>query len=148
MKMFVPVLMLLVLMLLAPALLATPATAQISVQNLPPAKSATPETWVSCSYFDFNHDLSYASRPFKVDANLQANDPQLGVLALGFETAIHGQYNVPVDTRHVECDIIGAWRVDAERQRQQDIDAGKITPAPDERRVDWPRTDPGGSPAS
>ncbi|MGN6423019.1 MAG: hypothetical protein ACTHLA_06905 [Asticcacaulis sp.] len=123
------------------ALLATPAAAQITAEKLPPAQPSTPpppQTWVQCSYFDFNRNQSYESNVFKVDANLKPDGPNLAIFAEGFEQAIHDQFKVPVDTRPVECDTVGDWRVQTELQRQKDIQSGKITLAPDDHRVAWP----------
>ena len=121
---------------------AAPATAQITQGKLPPAQPSTPpppETWVSCSYFDFNRNQSYESNVFKVDADLQPNGPNLDIFAEGFEQAIHDQFKIPVDPRHVRCDTVGGWRVASELQRQKDIAAGKITLDPGDHRVGWPR---------
>lgn len=124
------------------SLLATPAAAQITVAKLPPAQPSTPpppQTWVQCSYFDFNRNQSYESNIFKVDADLQPNGPNLGIFAQGFEQAIHDQFQVPVDTRHLRCDTVGDWRVHNELQRQKDIESGKIALAPDDHLVNWPK---------
>ncbi|MDI7774391.1 hypothetical protein [Asticcacaulis sp. EMRT-3] len=123
------------------AFLAMPAAAQITTGKLPPAQPSTPpppETWLQCSYFDFNRNQSYESNVFKVDADLKPHGRNLDIFAEGFARAIHAQFKVPVDNRHLRCDTVGDWRVKSELQRQKDIAAGRITLAPDDHRLEWP----------
>lgn len=108
------------LLLMSAALLAGPAGAQPAPQHF------------ACTYYDFNHEVQYSSRVF---ANAQGNNDPAAYLG-GFSAAIHAQFHIPVDAKHVECHTVGEWRVDAERDRLQQVAAARDA---NDRVVDWPR---------
>lgn len=93
------------------------------------------ETYLSCTYFDFNRDIGYRSRVFS--AKNSATD--LTAFNDAFAKAIRDQYKVAVDMRHVRCDTVGQWRVQAELLQQSALDSGTAQMPANGRRVDWPK---------
>jgi len=101
-------------------LIAVPATAQPAPQHF------------ACTYYDFNREVQYSSKVF---ASAQGNSDPAAYLG-DFSAAIHAQFRVPVEAKHVECHTVGEWRVDAERDRLQQL-AGSGNA--NDRVVNWPR---------
>lgn len=114
------------------------AIAALIVVAAVPAAAQPAQTWLACSYFDFNHDLSYRSRTFAVPLKLSSVD-DLSTYSRQFETAVKAQYKVWVDPRHVECHTVGEWRVPAETARQRYLEADPSLLPADERLVSWPQ---------
>ncbi len=107
-------------LLLAAALLAGPADAQPAPQHF------------ACTYYDFNHEVQYSSKVF---ISAQGNADPAAYLG-DFSAAIHAEYRVPIDPKHVECHTVGEWRVDAERDRLSQLAAARNA---NDRVVAWPR---------
>ncbi|MBW8733552.1 MAG: hypothetical protein JF571_04450 [Asticcacaulis sp.] len=103
------------------ALMAGPLSAQ-------PAQSQH----FACTYYDFNHEVQYSSKVF---ASAQGNSDASAYLG-DFSRAIHAQFRIPVEAKHVECHTVGDWRLDTERERVQQLTA---TRDGNDRVVDWPR---------
>ncbi len=87
----------------------------------------------ACTYYDFNHEVQYSSKVF---TSAQGNSDPAAYLG-DFSAAVHAQYHVPVDPKHVECHTVGEWRVDAERDRLSQLAAARDS---NDRVVAWPRS--------
>jgi hypothetical protein len=105
---------------------------------LPPIAAQHDGTYLACTYFDFNRNVNYRSRVFPVQGVPETPRTDVSPFTGAFAKAITAQYSVPVDMRHVHCDTVGAWRIDAELQQQAALDAGTVQPPEDGRRVNWP----------
>ena len=110
----------------------------IDTAPLPPVAPQHDGTYLACTYFDFNRNVNYRSRVFPVSGVPETPRTDLSIFTEAFSKAITAQYHVPVDMRHVHCDTVGAWRIDAELQQQAALDAGTVQPPNDGRRVNWP----------
>jgi len=87
----------------------------------------------ACTYYDFNHEVQYSSKVF---ASAQGNTDPVAYLG-DFSAAIHAQFRIPVEAKHVECHTVGEWRVDTERDRLQQLAAARDA---NDRVVNWPRS--------
>jgi hypothetical protein len=105
---------------------------------LPPVAPRHDGTYLACTYFDFNRNVNYRSRVFPVQGVPETPRTDVSIFTNAFAKAVTAQYKVPVDMRHVRCDTVGAWRIDAELQHQAALDGGAVTPPEDGRRVNWP----------
>jgi hypothetical protein len=112
----------------------------IDSKPLPPIAPHRDGTYLSCTYFDFNRNINYRSRVFPVQGVPETPRTDVSLFTDAFAKAITAQYHVPVDMRHVHCDTVGAWRIDAELQQQAALDAGTVKPPEDGRRVNWPNS--------
>jgi len=114
------------------------AAAALAGLGAAPAFAQHVQTYVACSYYDFNHEMNYRSRTFPVTSDLPQS-ADLSSYAGPFVAAIKAQYKVAVDLRHVECHTVGDWRVLSEltRQRSMEQDASLIPEG--DRLVLWPQ---------
>ena len=87
----------------------------------------------ACTYYDFNHEVQYSSKVF---ASAQGNSDPSAYLG-DFSSAIHAQYHIPVEAKHVECHTVGEWRLDAERDRLAQVAGAHDA---NDRVVNWPRS--------
>lgn len=110
----------------------------IDTVPLPPIAPQHDSTYLNCTYFDFNRNVNYRSRVFPVQGVPETPRTDLKPFTEAFAKAITAQYQVPVDMRHVRCDTVGAWRIDAELEHQAALDAGATQLPADGRRVNWP----------
>jgi len=114
------------------------AAAALAGFGAAPAFAQQVQTYVACSYYDFNHELSYRSRTFAVAGDLPQS-ADLSSYTDQFVAAIKAQYNVPVDLRHVECHTVGDWRVLSELTRQRSLEQDASLIPDGERLVLWPQ---------
>jgi len=98
-----------------------------------PVHAQTANAHFACTYYDFNHEVQYSSKVF---TSAGGNDDPAAYLG-DFAAAIHAQYRVPVDARHVECHTVGEWRVDTERDRLNQLAQARDA---NDRVVAWPRS--------
>lgn len=108
------------------ALLALGAVAAV------PAHAQPAPQHFACTYYDFNREVQYSSKVF---ASAQGNSDPAAYLG-DFSAAIHAQFHIPVEAKHVECHTVGEWRVDSERDRLQQLAASNDA---NDRVVNWPR---------
>ncbi|WP_443747450.1 hypothetical protein [Asticcacaulis solisilvae] len=98
-----------------------------------PAMAQPASQHFACTYYDFNHEVQYSSKVFASAGGNSDPNAYLG----DFSAAIHAQFHIPVEAKHVECHTVGEWRVDAERDRLAQL-AGAH--AGNDRVVAWPRS--------
>jgi hypothetical protein len=97
-----------------------------------PVYAQTPPQHFACTYYDFNREVQYSSKVF---ASAQGNTDPATYLG-DFAAAIHLQFHIPVEAKHVECHTVGEWRVDTERDRLRQLAAARDA---NDRVVDWPK---------
>jgi len=98
-----------------------------------PAYAQTQSQHFACTYYDFNREVQYSSKVF---ASAEGNTDPAAYLG-DFAAAIHAQFRIPVEAKHVECHTVGEWRVDTERDRLKQLAGAHDA---NDRVVDWPRS--------